>query len=213
MVAPLPVNHKPLTRSDAEALLPLARAGDEAAASRLIAGVSAFIGRIAKKYARRVPGADVDDLAQAGLIAASQSIAGYDPSRGTAAWTSYAMTAAARGIAREAAKAKQLQCRFPTPDPGTEVNPEMIPEAVSAWDPGETGEVATVRDALFDLEPIERAAVEYSHGLTGEYLEGHSLACRLGVRSRKLAGFLLSVNCKLRVALEKRGLSKALVEE
>lgn len=198
-----------LSRKEAERLRPLALAGDEAAAARMIAGVSAFIVRTAKKYARRVPGSDVDDLTQAGLIAASQSIAGYDPSRGTAAWTSYAMTASARGIAREAFRAKQLSDRFPTADDGTEVDCETITDPASLWDFTDGGAIGTVRSALEELDPLDRSIIELAHGIHGERLDGLELAGRLGVRGRRMHQLLMRAQSRLRNLLERDGYGKA----
>lgn len=201
------LQNEPASRTDAEQLLlQRARAGDESAANRLIAGVSAFIKRIAKKYARKVVGVDVDDLYQAGLIAASQSITTYDPERGTVAWTSYAMTASARGVAREARKAKQLLSRFPTPDQGTEVDCESLPDADMSWDPTADGPVWSMQDALSELDPLDRAVMELAHGLTGARpLEGNEIAAELGLRRGKIVQIVSRATVRLRQILEERG--------
>lgn len=199
----LPIEPHP--RTDAAELVERARAGDESALSHLIAGVSAFTRRIAKKYARRVPGTDVDDLEQAGLIAVGQCVHSY---KSGTAWNTYAMAAAARGVAREANKAKRLSSRFPTPDEGTEVDCESLPDALSLWDPGDSGLVSNVQEAMGELDPIDRAMIELAHGLTGERLEGNEIAGRLGLRSRRIGWLLHRAETKLRQILAVRGLGE-----
>ncbi len=192
-------------RSSAEELLLLARAGDESATARLIAGVAPFIRRIAKKYSRKVPAADLDDLQQAGRIAAGQAIESYNPDLGTA-WHNYAMTAAARGVAREATKAKRLASRFPTPDEGTEVDCSALPVAEPSWDPTESGPVWSMQDALVELDPLDRAVVERVYGLDGVRIhERHEIAAALGIQSRRIPAIVSRAHARLRQILEERG--------
>lgn len=192
----------PLPNSTAEAVVAVAQAGDQDAIADLLSQVTYFVRRTATKYARRFPAADLEEMYQAGMIAAAQSIESYVHAADRE-WRAYGMAAAARGVAREAHRATRLAERFPVPDAAVEC--DALP-AVPQWHDGAEHEVANVQSALEELDPVDRAVVELSHGLTGRrVLEGGEVAARLGLRARQVPVILQRAQERLRQILADRG--------
>jgi RNA polymerase sigma factor (sigma-70 family) len=80
-------------------LLRRAQRGDRAAFARVIEQVRPFVCKLARQYVRRAGGIPVEDLIQAGLLAACKSVPCFDTTAGVK-FVSYVGVAARRAIQR-----------------------------------------------------------------------------------------------------------------